>query len=393
MNNFKFLHFFCFCFIVLSLDSCSTKKISSEISMKKALIFIPGFKGSYLKDVNSKEIVWITAYEAIFGNSTLNYQKTKLIPEGIINKVNIVPGIYSLNIYQQFLLLLQKKLPADTLLVNFAYDWRSDNYQQVIELAKVVKNLKNKGINKISLVGHSMGGLIAAYYLRYGEQDPRRARENWAGAKEINSSVIIASPFKGSLLMVHDLIKGVKTLRNTSLLNAESLQSFPSCYQLLPRSDNPQLLNQSLVSENVDFLEEEFWQKYNLLHYIDNKTLKKYLIQARNFSDLLLQPTDHDRQKSKLLFIQGQGYPTLDRLICRENLQPPCIFPEDKESLPYSKEVFLKNGDGIVTTESATLPLAYQEDLNCSTMKINGEHLEMINDSQLMETVLNFINK
>lgn len=392
MSINKLTRFSLLSLILLFLISCSSTKHLPEVPPEQAVIFIPGFKGSYLKDNDSKETIWINAYQALFGTASLNYQKRKLTPAGIIKKVTIIPGIFTFNIYKTFLEGLEEKIPANTLLINFAYDWREDNYRHVVELANKIRELKKQGINKISLVAHSMGGLIVAYYLRYGDQVPTAAKETWEGAKEINSTVLIATPFKGSLLTFRDLLRGKTTVRNTSLLNAEAMQSFASSYQLLPQLNYSRILDQDLNQQNVDFYREDFWIKNNLLKFTDQKFLKNNLALARNFLDLITQVSPNTiSTKSKLLSIKGQGMQTLSQVICPKDLKSSCIFPEDKESKRYPPELFWTNGDGIVNLESATLPRAYQQNLIPSILTRKGEHLEMINDPELIEEVNNFI--
>ena len=256
-----------FVVVLLFPVSCSSIAPVEVTHAKRAVIFIPGFKGSTLRDVETNKTIWITAYQALFGSSSLRYSNTKLVPDGVLNRVDIIPGIYSLNVYQTFLESLQKRLSPDTLLVPFSYDWREDNFQHVLKLADLVRDLKSQGIDDISIIAHSMGGLIAAYYLRYGNQAPELAKEDWQGAKDIRAVVIVATPFKGALLMFHDFLKGIKTLRNTSLLSAEALQSFPSCYQLLPRHDTPIVLNEHLRTADVDFYNKKFWTKNYFTKY------------------------------------------------------------------------------------------------------------------------------
>jgi len=98
----------------------------------------------------------------------------------------------------------------------FDYDWRCDIVESAQDLHLFIKEKqryvqqeieKRFGIKnyhtKFDIVAHSMGGLIARYYLRYGTQD---LNENgslpeltWAGSKHVEHLVIIGTPNAGSI--------------------------------------------------------------------------------------------------------------------------------------------------------------------------------------------------
>ena len=69
----------------------------------------------------------------------------------------------------------------------FAYDWRRDLVESARRLDETLEALaeaRGDPDTRFNVVGHSMGGLIARYYLRYGTAEPAdgRARHLGGGA-------------------------------------------------------------------------------------------------------------------------------------------------------------------------------------------------------------------
>ena len=92
----------------------------------------------------------------------------------LIKSVPVNPYIYSHDAYGHWLRELRDAAGATSQLVEFPYDWRKDNVLSAADLLGLVNSLRASGVHKITIVAHSMGGLLTAYFLRYGGQDPRR---------------------------------------------------------------------------------------------------------------------------------------------------------------------------------------------------------------------------
>jgi pimeloyl-ACP methyl ester carboxylesterase len=111
--------------------------------------------------------------------------------------------------------------------IEFSYDWRLSNRVSARKLAKVAKDEldrwrihTNNPAAKLVFICHSMGGLIALYFIEV------------LGGRDLTRMLItLGTPFRGS-------IKALKTLANGLTLPGLSLsavvRSFPSVYELLP---------------------------------------------------------------------------------------------------------------------------------------------------------------
>ena len=65
------------------------------------------------------------------------------------------------------------------------------------------------GDGRFNVVGHSMGGLVARYYLRYGAAEPTPDQPvTWAGARRIRNLILVAVPSGGSLPALEGLLFG-----------------------------------------------------------------------------------------------------------------------------------------------------------------------------------------
>ena len=98
-----------------------------------------------------------------------------------------------------------------------------------------------RGKKDISIVAHSMGGLIVSYYLRYGTQDIESAVENWKGAEDLQRVVLAGVPFLGVMNSFRNMNFGVTVGWNSSLLSSEAYASFPASYYTLPVADSDEL--------------------------------------------------------------------------------------------------------------------------------------------------------
>ena len=120
----------------------------------------------------------------------------------------------------------------------FAYDWRRDlveSARRLDETLDALADARGDADTRFNIVGHSMGGLIARYYLRYGTAEPDPdAPVTWAGARRIRNLILVAVPNAGGVHALEALLLGNRVGLSYATLASPVVTRMPSVYQLLP---------------------------------------------------------------------------------------------------------------------------------------------------------------
>lgn len=158
-------------------------------------------------------------------------------------------------------------------LFNFAYDWRCDLQENAKKLHAFIHEkkkymqeqykkhygLKNYDVH-FDIIAHSMGGLIARYFLRYGDQKLPQGdllpNLNWEGAEHIDRLIMVGTPNAGYLDAFLELLyrSPIQPYPPTVL------GSFPSYYQMLPAPETQSIIDKK-TREPIDIFDSEIWIK------------------------------------------------------------------------------------------------------------------------------------
>jgi hypothetical protein len=379
-------------FLLNTICGCAAHQSPSEVKSvapaATVVLFVPGFKGSTLVD-ETGVTRWIRPWEAIFGSTSLAIPAPDIeLPDApilkadkVLRQIVLLPWIYEFNAYGKFLQKLRNRLPAEVAIEEFPYDWRLSNAKNSSKLFLKIKELKAHGAKKIVLVGHSMGGTLVSYFLRYGAQPIEVALSDWSGAKLVDGVVLVAAPFKGALSIFCDLQTGDRAAFNGSLLSKESLGSFESSYELLPEANLVSSQNVAPLNLGV-----EFWSQNNLgllkeplaeeLKAKRELYLKEHLDNAAKFRELLFAPNANSEKIEKPFsqFI-GVGYLVGAAVKLRES---EGICGEEIEA----------DGDDTITRESAELPIPYLEKFTPKVIELNGHHTEVLLDESVLREIV-----
>ena len=252
---------------------------------RNPVIVIPGILGSKLIDRDSRRMVWgafdpesvdPTTPEGarlislpVEGNRPLSELRDGVEPNGVLDKVHInLFGIpLDIRAYVGILTTLGAGGYRDEALglhaidygddhftcFQFDYDWRRDNVENAKRLKQFIEAKcayvqqaykKRYGIEKASvkfdIVAHSMGSLVARYFLMYGDADlPEQSQDavvTWAGADDVDRLILVGPPNAGSINALTQLIEGFDVGRPLlPYYQSALLGTFPALYELLPR--------------------------------------------------------------------------------------------------------------------------------------------------------------
>jgi pimeloyl-ACP methyl ester carboxylesterase len=117
------------------------------------------------------------------------------------------------------------------------YDWRKHNEDAAEVLAKLIEkaDAANGSDSEITLIAHSMGGLISRYYLESGKFSAR------PGFTAVRNMITLATPHRGAPLALTAAMGMEKRL----FLSAEQVKElvndprYPALYQLMPSPREP----------------------------------------------------------------------------------------------------------------------------------------------------------
>jgi pimeloyl-ACP methyl ester carboxylesterase len=196
--------------------------------MTKLIIFLPGLMGSQL--FKGTDLIWPGPFLSLFS-------PYKLMNELLDPDLRVGDIIRSFSISEQYGSLIAKLGQADFTEQNgrlrvFPYDWRKRNEDAAEGLAKLIEKIaaEHNSEVEITLLAHSMGGLISRYYLESGLFDQR------PGFSNVRNLFTLATPHRGSPVALAAAVG----LERRLFLDKSQVQQlvqhteFPSVYQLLP---------------------------------------------------------------------------------------------------------------------------------------------------------------
>lgn len=221
------------------------------------VIFVPGVTATDLRDLYTfpPDMVWsLLKHE---------YERVGLHPEDSRYEGQLPAQIKSDQLfeiaYKEMVLDLRHDLSptADkpVPVYVFGYDWRQPLevtqdclaafIKEVIEKTALTRHYHEDGYGArrmVSLVGHSMGGMVIAGYLA-----------DAGGAAPVEKVATIATPFKGSFDAVEKLVKGTTNRRER-----EAARLTPSLYYLLPSFQQGITIDAALPQS--DMFDPRLWQ-------------------------------------------------------------------------------------------------------------------------------------
>ena len=223
------------------------------------VIVVPGIMGSALADREGRPVWSVGTSGLVRAVRTLGRSLRRLelppgigddhpddgiVPTGLLGSLHVVPGLWSpVTGYDRLLEFLRShrfhliephpsepgRIPN---LLEFPYDWRLSNRYNGRRLAKVAAQALDQwrsqpGMEeaKLILVCHSMGGLVARWFV-----------EQEGGAELTRALIAIGTPHRGAPSALKTLVNGIEAgIGPLRLSLTDFARSLPSLYQLLPQ--------------------------------------------------------------------------------------------------------------------------------------------------------------
>jgi len=297
-----------------------------------------------------------------------------LLPIGLLGADNLLPRLFGFTEYADLIQLLrgagfnlaQPSLNGAPAYHIFSYDWRRDLIESARRLGEMLDGLADRKGDpdaRFNIIGHSMGGLVARYYLRYGGAEPKDDAEvTWAGARRIKNLVLVAPPNAGSIAALDAVFHGNRVGLSTNTLAASVVASMPSIYQLLPPAGAPAMINPRGEPVAIDLHDPKLWREYGWgafgafgqrrLTPARIEEQERFVEAALMRSRLLhreLARTPKTSCPVRVISLSGDCLPTLARAVMPER---PGQLPRFAALNSRESEAMYEAGDGRVTRAS-----------------------------------------
>jgi pimeloyl-ACP methyl ester carboxylesterase len=215
--------------------------------MTDVAIVVPGIMGSVLK--LGEEVVWPGSAWEYWKESYAKMEQLKVVD---LTPADLIRQVAVLDVYGSLLRALErcgfeeKPRSGKPTLYVLPYDWRKDNRLAAERLAELIGRAlaEHPGETRITLVAHSMGGLVCRYYLESGKfQGP--------GISRVVRLITLGTPHRGA----PEALPGIRGLEKKLWLDGSQVREiaqdpkFPALYQLLPPQDEPFVWNDDPAQE------------------------------------------------------------------------------------------------------------------------------------------------
>jgi hypothetical protein len=241
------------------------------------VVFVPGILGSQLVRPDGTE-AWLNLGNTL-GHHDLSLprklpfarSRDDLHPGFLVGTDTLLPRAFGFTEYADVLDLLEAAgyepgVGPGLRYAVYTYDWRRDLVESARGLALRLEGLaqeKGDPAARFHIVGHSMGGLVARYFLRYGGADlSGDAPVTWAGAPRVASLVLAATPNGGCLPALGAALSGERVGLSYTTLAASVVSRMPSIYQLLPPAGTRPLVDPRGKPLDRDLVDPDTWEQF-----------------------------------------------------------------------------------------------------------------------------------
>jgi hypothetical protein len=337
------------------------------------VVFVPGLMGSQLLRPDGT-VAWLNLGNTL-GHHDLSLprklpfaaSRDELQPGFLIGTDSGLPRAFGFTEYADLLDLLDSAgyEPGTGPGLRYAvytYDWRRDLVEAArglaLRLEGLAREIGDPGA-RFHLVGHSMGGLVVRWYLRYGSAEPgEKAPVTWAGARRTASVLLTATPNGGSIPALGAILDGERVGLSHTTLAASVVSRMPSIYQLLPPRGTRPLVDPKGRTLDLDLLDLATWERFGWGPFnpstderpaAERSFLAAALARARAFQAGLARAPDR-AAPVPVHALGGDCLLTLARAVVGEG--PPGSSPRFEATSRREQDLLFEAGDGRVTRAS-----------------------------------------
>jgi pimeloyl-ACP methyl ester carboxylesterase len=317
------------------------------------VIFVPGIGGSRLRNRNTGKVVWGNL-ETMFGDLqkiSLPDRDTDLIEATeVIDKI-VIFCPFQTSFYGEIETFLCKNLSyaRDKDLFFFCYDWRQDCAVSAEKLKEYIGERYDQLGKKLTIVAHSMGGLIARY-----------CTDCLEAHQYVDKIIALGTPHRGSPNALESLLKGACVFpggfRRQETLKC--LKTFPSAYQLLPTLGSKEVYIQDDHMSPVDIFKELDW----LGTKSEQSQYGSLVSNAKIFHDRLTKARSNSSGRLPTIYsVYGYGQHTLMQITVprddsnRWNLASYFRNRNGDKTVPEDSAIFYRNPNQICLYPSLTV--------------------------------------
>lgn len=335
-----------------SVDPSTQKKGDSVI------VFLPGFTGSVLENVGTDpEVIWLNPLAFLKGH----FNHLDLASDGL---KDASPGVQITAprpvwiVYAKILLRLQHDYEC----YSFPYDWRHEPMAFAEKLRDFIDGILADSPKKaVTLVGHSMGGLVAMDYL-ISEKTKAHAE------RFVKRCITLGTPFRGTIEVVSSLARTddpkftVAKAVNKANDPQKMLRTLPSTYHLLPAPKG--LYPDWDPLPDLDIWKPATWKDAGF------EISEKHLAAAYKHHELLAKSDP----QVPLTTVVGVYYPTPVKLAGKLLNAVPSMLREG-----------LQGGDGSVEASSATFK-------DHRAYFVQEVHVELVLEDTVIQSIMSWVD-
>jgi pimeloyl-ACP methyl ester carboxylesterase len=221
---------------------------SIQTEGRPPLVGIHGLMGSEIINPDTGEVLWGRLAGLVKGDANVRLAlpveptaQSTSVPSRSIKKIagfEIYGGISDTLTQMGGYTVATETDPAPPApMFAFTYDWRlscAENAQRLAGFITSIQVLYHDPSLKVDVVAHSMGGLIARYYILYGDRDvlgEPNPVPTYAGATHVRKLVMLGTPNMGSAWAFEALVDGRRL--GLAEIHPDLLATMPGMVELM----------------------------------------------------------------------------------------------------------------------------------------------------------------